>query len=213
VQRWNLGNSVQGRPIEGVRVDAAPLHTLFIGAFHGDEGISTQLLNAWLETQPLTSGVAVIPALNPDGLAANTRANARGVDLNRNWPTQNWEPSEAPYYGGPQPASEPETRLLMALIEANPIHTIVTVHSPYKVVNWDGPAEALAQAMSAANGYPAVASIGYPTPGSFGTWAGIERGIAVITLELPEDEPLDQVCQDNFPALAVALPTASIRAV
>lgn len=165
---------------------------------------------------PLLPPFVVLPVLNPDGLARGTRVNAHGVDLNRNYPTQNWqgEGKQTPYYEGPAPASEPETRALIAWItRLEPIRTIITVHTPYRVVNYDGPAKALAEEMAAHNGYPVVESIGYATPGSFGTYYGIERHIPVITLELPEDDPaktaqpatLTTVWEENQAALLAAL--------
>lgn len=63
----------------------------------------------------------------------------------------------------------------------------MTLHAPYKVVNYDGDAFEVAQKISDITGYPVEPSIGYPTPGSFGTWAGIEKKIPTITLELDEE--------------------------
>jgi len=60
----------------------------------------------------------LLPNLNPDGYAGRHRQNGRGVDLNRNFPSQ-WRPSGRPWdaeYSGPRPASEPETRIAMRLI-------------------------------------------------------------------------------------------------
>jgi protein MpaA len=89
------------------------------------------------------------------------------------------------YDPGAHPLSEPETQTLSRAIEQLRPSVIVAVHQPFKCVNWDGPAEALAQEMSAACGYPAVASVGYPTPGSFGSKYGVDLNLPVITLELP----------------------------
>ena len=199
--RQILAHSVQNRPIEGVFFGPETpvrLNTIFIGVFHGDEGNSADLLNRLIahfqsgqfvgdaidfEQRP----VLVIPVLNPDGLVARTRVNANQVDLNRNYPTPDWQVDnrDTPYYSGPSPASEPETQLVMSLIETYQPQKIVTVHCPYRVINFDGPAQPLAEAMAASSGYPVVASIGYPTPGSFGTYSGVERHIPVVTLELP----------------------------
>jgi protein MpaA len=218
--RKNLGYSVQNRPIEGVffgTMSPETLDTLFIGVFHGDEGISGALLERLIEAWTTDRFVdappdfarqpaLIVPVLNPDGLTVETRVNANGVDLNRNYPTPEWreENRDTPYYSGPSPASEPETRLVAELIERYRPRKIITVHSPYKVLNFDGPARPLAEAMAARSGYAVVEDIGYPTPGSFGTYAGKIRQIPVITLELPEDEPLDAVWKDNAASLEVA---------
>ena len=71
-------------------------------------------------------------------------------------------------------------------------------------MNFDGPAEDLAQALSQENGYKVEPSIGYPTPGSFGTYAGIERKIPTITLELPPTGE-ENVWSGNQSALVRAL--------
>ncbi|WP_373532124.1 M14 family zinc carboxypeptidase [Vampirovibrio sp.] len=207
--RCILSHSVQNRPIEGVFFGPSQpeqLNSLIIGVFHGDEAISGQLLTrfvAQLQAGQFAQApidfndqpTLIIPVLNPDGLAAGTRMNAHQVDLNRNYPTPDWQEDNlnTPYYSGKAAASEPETRLVMALIEQYQPQKILTVHSPYKVLNFDGPARAVADAMSEASGYEVVESIGYPTPGSFGTYAGKIRQIPVVTLELPPglDEPFD----------------------
>jgi protein MpaA len=216
-----LAYSVQSRPIEGIFFgpeSPITLDTLFIGVFHGDEGISAELLNAlvvlWEQGKAVEAPldfenrpVLVVPVLNPDGLAVETRVNANRVDLNRNYPTPEWEEcnQDGPYYSGKAPGSEPETRLVMELIERYSPKKIITVHSPYKVINFDGPARALADAMAAKSGYEVVEDIGYPTPGSFGTYAGKIRQISVVTLELPEDESLEQVWKDNASSLEAAV--------
>jgi protein MpaA len=222
-----LAHSVQRRPIDGVFFgpqDPERLDTLFIGAFHGDEEISTELLNRWIAhlkagqfaKAPIDFSqkpVLIIPALNPDGLLADTRTNANGVDLNRNYPTPEWkvENENTIYYSGEAAGSEPETQLVMRLIETYQPKKIVTVHSPYKVLNFDGPAKLLAEAMAKESGYSVVEDIGYPTPGSFGTYAGKIRQIPVVTLELPPNpdeeggEPLEQVWEDNRVSLETAI--------
>lgn len=146
-----------------------------------------------------------IPCLNPDGMKANTRTNANGVDLNRNFPTKNWgedgsaagEDASA-YYGGIAPASEIETKFVIDVIEEYKPEIILTLHAPYKVVNYDGPAKEIAEEISEIIGYPVEASIGYPTPGSFGTYCGVERNIPTITLELDEKIPVEELILPVF---------------
>jgi protein MpaA len=107
-------------------------------------------------------------------------------------------------YGGPSPASEPETRAVMRIIARYRPDRIVTIHSiglGRYCNNYDGPALTIARAMSRRNGYPVTANIGYPTPGSFGTWAGVERGISVVTLELPSTASPQRCWRDSRDAL------------
>ena len=82
--------------------------------------------------------------------------------------------------------------------------TIVALHSPFRVVNYDGAGRALAERMAARNGYGASGDIGYPTPGSFGTYYGVERDLEVITLEIPRMPP-EQAWSENREALLEAL--------
>ena len=151
------------------------------------------------------SNLLFIPCLNPDGLQNNTRTNANGVDLNRNFPTLNWGEdtsgagdNSSDYYGGSSAASEIETQFLIDTIKKYSPSLIITLHSPYKVVNYDGPAEEIAQKISKIINYPVEASIGYPTPGSFGTYCGVERQIPTITLELDEKIPVEDLIQPVF---------------
>lgn len=162
-----------------------------------------------ISTLPQGEGISpsllFIPCLNPDGMQNNTRTNANGVDLNRNFPTKNWgqDTSQAGnnpsnYYGGKSPASEIETKFVIDVIEKYKPTLILTLHAPYKVVNYDGPAEQIAQKISDIINYPVEASIGYPTPGSFGTYCGVERNIPTITLELDEEIPVEELVQPVF---------------
>lgn len=166
---------------------------LVIGCFHGDEPQGEYLINNYVKNFSNTK-VLFLPRLNKE----KTRVNQNGVDLNRNYPTQNWElTSKNEYYGGPSPASEEETRFIIDLVERYNPKVILTLHAPYKIVNYDGPKnknnldiiEKISQIMK----YPIEESIGYPTPGSFGTWAGIERQILTITLELDENIEIDKL--------------------
>ena len=72
------------------------------------------------------------------------------------------------------------------------------------MINFDGPALELARRMSKINHYPVTSDIGYPTPGSFGTYAGIEHNIPTITLELPR-QPIHKIWKDNIGALLEAI--------
>ena len=182
--------------------------TLIIGVFHGDEPQGKFLIEEYLKSTPQIDNKIFIPCLNPDGMTKNTRTNASGVDLNRNFPTKNWGLNQGEnatcddcttnYYGGRTPASEIETKFVVNIIEKYSPSLIITLHAPYKVVNYDGPAEIQAQKISNIIGYPIEASIGYPTPGSFGTYCGVERKIPTITLELDEKIPVENLIPPIF---------------
>lgn len=160
---------------------------LVIGCFHGDEPQGNFLIEAYLKNFPQTN-LAFIQCLNEYGFNNNIRVNENGVDLNRNFPTQNWVLAEKnEFYGGEAPASEKQTQFVINTVEKLNPKLILTLHAPYKVVNYDGDGLEIAQKISEIINYPVEPSIGYPTPGSFGTWAGIERKIPVITLELDEE--------------------------
>lgn len=171
---------------------------LVLGCMHGDEPQGEFLINEYLKINPNTK-LMFVPCVNPDGVRAKTRVNSRGVDINRNFPTENWELTERnEFFGGESPASEVETKFLVNLIEKYEPKLILTLHAPFKVVNYDGDALEVAQKISKIIGYPIEASIGYPTPGSFGTWAGIEKGIPTITLELDEEIDVKELVTPMF---------------
>lgn len=175
-----LGGSFSNNPV------------LVVGVVHGDEPQGEDLINRYLAANE--SGMLFIPSLNPDGKQLGTRTNSNGVDINRNFPTKNWELTEKDnYFGGETPASEIETKFLAEVIEEYKPRLILTLHTPYKIVNYDGPAKEVSEKISEIIGYPVEESIGYPTPGSFGTYAGVERNIPTITLEMDEEETIDSL--------------------
>lgn len=178
---------------------------LFIGVFHGDEPEGEEIIHNLISeinnnhNLMGNNRILFVPCLNPDGKEVQTRTNSNGVDLNRNFPTHNWKLSKEKdsYYSGISPASEIETKFIIEIIEEYKPNAIITLHSPYRVVNYDGPAKELAKIISKFNKYPVEESIGYPTPGSFGTFCGIERNIPTITLEFPDNTCIETLWADN----------------
>lgn len=187
--------------------------SIFIcGGFHGDEPKSVFVARRLVEflhddsSRAHTARWLVVPVVNPDGYDRRKRRNAHGVDLNRNFPTKNWVRGSprSRMFGGERPASEPETRAIIKAINRFRPQAIVSIHSiseGKECNNYDGPARRLAMAMSRRNGYPVRASMGYPTPGSFGAWAGVERHISTITLELPSRHSPKRCWEDNRAAI------------
>ena len=166
---------------------------LVIGVFHGDEPQGKFLIEDYINKNP-ESELYFIPCLNPDGMQMKKRTNASGVDLNRNFPTGNWEyTSHDEFFGGERPASEIETKFLIEVIKELKPKIILTLHAPFNVVNYDGDAKEISKKISAIIKYPVEENIGYPTPGSFGTYAGIENKIPAITLELDETCPVEEL--------------------
>ncbi len=168
---------------------------LIIGVVHGDETQGKFLIENYLvslqdKQSNSKNKLLFIPCLNPDGFALKTRQNANKIDINRNFPTKNWEKKfveKTEYYGGEFPASEIETKFIIEILEEFSPDLILTLHAPFKIVNYDGPAKEIAEKISKIIEYPVQGDIGYPTLGSFGTYAGIERNIPIITLELDEE--------------------------
>jgi protein MpaA len=183
-----IGRSVEGRPLVARRFGGAGTPLLVMGGIHGDEPASVDAVLDLLARFPAAPPVPIwlLPAANPDGLAAGRKNSARDVDLNRNFPARSFRVEHQPgYFPGPAPLSEPETRAIHDLIQREAIGAAVAVHAPFACVNYDGPAGAWAQAVSRACGWPARGDIGYPTPGSFGAWFGVDRALPVLTIELP----------------------------
>jgi protein MpaA len=210
-----VGRSALRRPILARRFGGEGAALVVVGGVHGDEPSSVAAaleLLVWLEQHPPETPVWVLPALNPDGVAAGTKNSARDVDLNRNFPAANFRVEHEPgYFPGPAPLSEPETAAFSALLDgAAPLAGVVAVHAPFACVNYDGPAEQWASRVSAACGWPARADIGYPTPGSLGSWLGRDRGLPVLTLELPPG-PYERFHAQAQAALRSALQTATNR--
>ena len=174
---------------------------LIIGVFHGDELQGEYLIKQFLDTvdsENIKNKILAVPCLNPDGKHYFTRQNANKIDLNRNFPTKNFEVTEdAQYYGGKTPASEIETKFVIDILDKYKPDFILTIHSPYRVVNYDGPAEKEAEKIAEITSYPVESDIGYPTPGSFGTYAGIEKNIPTVTLELTESDRFEKLWEDN----------------
>ncbi len=196
--RRTFGMSRPGAPLEVFGPGKGPVSCLVIAGQHGTEPESTVLLSSVLRTIPKGELLCpVVPALNPDGLARGTRCNASGVDLNRNFPTSDWSsrpvcyswnnenPRDTELSAGTGPVSEPETAALLKLVDELRPEYIISIHAPMECIDDPGPTP-LGKWLSGETGLPLVTDIGYPVPGSFGTWA-MENKIQLITFELPSD--------------------------
>lgn len=205
------GTTVIGAPLEFFPSASGATDLLLIAGIHGEEPDTTVILSKALRSLSAPpEHAALILAANPDGLARGTRGNAHGVDLNRNFPTRDWRPapvthrwtldveSDVALSPGSAPASEPETRALIALIERLAPRQLIALHGPLACL--DDPTDSpLARALSARTGLPVVPDVGYPTPGSLGTWAA-ERSLPIITWEFPPDA-IESLFHSHVPVL------------
>lgn len=204
---FSIGSSVKGRPITAYQFGSGASMVLYIGATHGDEKNSMAILQKWtnaLEASPdkipANRTIVVIPAINPDGVAANTRRNANNIDLNRNFPTADWqtqvtEPDshgQPTNTGGSAPLSEPESQALANYVQAKRPRLVMTYHSHAGVVeaNDAGDSDALGNTYALSAGYRAIPTyaIGntfdYSTTGAFEDWANQKLGVPAIVVEL-----------------------------
>jgi protein MpaA len=162
-----------------------------MGGVHGDEPEGVELAKKtleWLKTQS-PDDVApwiLIPCLNKDGFANQTRVNGRGVDLNRNYPSSDWQPAAAKerYNPGPQPMSEPEIQGVVELIETFRPRLVIHCHSWKPMIVYTGePGKKDSERLGQSSGYEVNADIGYPTPGSLGQYGWSDLKIPVICIE------------------------------
>jgi protein MpaA len=143
VHRVRLGRSARGRPIDALELGdpSARRKVLVVGCIHGDEtagiAVARRLAHG---TPPERADLWLLEDLNPDGVAAGTRQNGRGVDLNRNFPWH-WQPlgpRGTQQYAGTQALSEPESRIAHALIARLRPAITIWFHQPLAVVDDSG---------------------------------------------------------------------------
>ena len=138
------GHSVQGRPIRVIERDGprAGRTVLVVGCIHGTECAGEAVTRLLLRgPRPAAGRLLVIQDLNPDGHRLGVRTNARGVDLNRNFPSE-WRPIGRrgdPQYAGPHPLSEPETRFARLVVRRYRPDVSIWFHQPHDVVRASRP--------------------------------------------------------------------------
>ncbi len=212
-----LGNSQQNIPLVYAEFGSQKAHntTLIFAMVHGDEVTPLYLgikAAEWMQANgPLLRDerVVIAPLVNPDGFfkAHRTRVNANGVDLNRNFPTRDWDSkalhlwkakykSDKRRYPGSFARSEPETLFQEELIRLIKPQKIISIHAPLNFLDYDGPntlslfkfpKQYVHECLKLRSQLKAVSGGFYP--GSLGNYAGQERGIPTLTLELPTADP------------------------
>ncbi len=173
MRQVRLGSSVDGRPLTAfVLGDPQVGHPLLVvGDIHGSEPAGIAIAQRLIAERPSPRpAVWVIADLNPDGVAAHTRQNADGVDLNRNFP-YHWQPLYArgdQQYQGPRPLSEPESRIAYGLIRRLRPSVTIWFHQPLGLVDLSGGDPAIERRFAALVGLPVRRLTRYP--GSAPTW-------------------------------------------
>jgi N-acetylmuramoyl-L-alanine amidase len=187
--RLAVGRSVRGRPIRALRLGsaAAAKRVLVVGAVHGNEPAGKAVTRRLRRARP-PRGVALwlVDDLNPDGAAAGTRQNARGVDLNRNFPYR-WRAMGSPFdahHSGPRPLSEPESRAAARLIRRIRPAASIWYHQALRLVTRSARDPTLEALYARRSGLPHRRLPRYP--GTATSWQNRRfRGATAFVVELP----------------------------
>ncbi len=188
------GHSLEGHPISIFKTDIkADKHLFLLAGVHGDEVEGVYVLKElfnWLKNEHSLKDmpIIVIPILNVDGYRAQTRVNSHLVDLNRNLPTADWtaEKTQPKYNPGPKPLSEPENQFLVKMLDKYKPGMIISFHTWKPILNFNGNCKDIAEFLHGFNKYEMAGDIGYPTPGSLGTFGVEKYNCPVLTFECPE---------------------------
>ena len=203
------GTSLEGHPIPVFKTDIKASKYLYLMAgVHGDEVEGVYVLKelfSWLKNEHSLKDmpIVVLPILNVDGYRSQTRVNAHLVDLNRNLPTKDWTPTvtQAKYNPGPKPLSEPENQFLVKLLDKYKPGLIMSFHTWKPILNYNGNCRDIAEYLHLFNKYEMAGDIGYPTPGSLGTFGVEKYQTPVLTFECPElkthRESLKDIWKEN----------------
>jgi len=190
------GEPIFHRDYKSKRADAKKI--LVLSLIHGDEKQAGELGRFWLERLSkldARNSWRIIPIANPDGVNKNTRTNAKGVDLNRNFPTVDWSKEAVKYwekyaqksprrYPGTGPGSERETQCYLEHFEDYKPDFVVSIHTPLNVLDFDGPKLKIKPKFE----YLPWKSLG-TFPGSLGKYLWVERATPVLTTELKNSLP------------------------
>ena len=203
------GTSLEGHTIPVFKTDIKASKYLYLMAgVHGDEVEGVYVLKElfnWLKNEHSLKDmpIVVIPILNVDGYRAQSRVNAHLVDLNRNLPTKDWTPeqTQAKYNPGTKALSAVENQFLVKLLDKYKPGMIISFHTWKPILNFNGDCQDIAEYLHTFNKYEMAGDIGYPTPGSLGTFGVEEYNSPVLTFECPElkthRESLKDIWKEN----------------
>lgn len=206
---WDRGGKTAAEIATSPAAESKQLNILVIGLIHGDEHESGSLVRLWSErlTQFLPHNAwRMIPVMNPDGWKKSKRTNSRGVDLNRNFPTKDWESHAITHwerdmkknprrFPGKEAASEPETKCVLAQVEEFKPDFVISVHTPYGLLDLDGPrAGQLKGKLPLPLPWRRLGTL----PGSLGRYLWEERNLPVLTIELKGNETIAQKHRFEF---------------
>lgn len=183
-----IGRSVQGRAIKAWRLGEPARRgvptVVLLSTLHGDEGDTRQILAALRDGPPVVGvDLWVVPVVNPDGLARGTRSNARGVDLNRNFP-RGWVDLDGRYESGPRPASEPETRAVMTFLDRVRPDRLLSFHQPLLGVDTDSKRPGFAREVARRLRLPTTSlTCGGVCHGTMTGWFNARRPGVALTVE------------------------------
>jgi murein peptide amidase A len=200
-----LGRSTDGRPIVAYEIGdpAAKRRELVVGCIHGNETAGIAIARRLEQLVPHGgASLWIVPVLNPDGVAAGTRGNAHGVDLNRNFPYR-WKRLTGVYYSGPHALSEPESRIADHLIRR--IRPVVSIwfHQHLDVVDRSGGKVAVERRFARLVGMRLVRLT--REPGSAAGWENhVLHGSTAFVVELPPGE-LSPARVDRFAQAALVV--------
>jgi murein peptide amidase A len=211
-QRVVLGRSVDGRPIVAFEVGDrhSSLKELVVGCIHGNEAAGVAIARRLARASPRGVDLWLVPDLNPDGQAAGRRGNAHGVDLNRNFPWR-WQRLSGLFYSGPQPLSEPESRIADRLIRRLRPQISIWFHQHMRVVDQSGGNAAVERRFARLVGLPIVRLA--REPGSVVGWENHAfPGTTAFVVELPAGR-LSAASVSRFATAVLAIAPPARKAV
>lgn len=201
----------KGLPVPAFEFNNGGPEILILGGVHGDEieGViaAQELLKHFMISCPYKLNITLVPQFNYEGVIFKTRGNGNGVDLNRNLPTKDWSPEiKTPrYHPGSSPGSEKENQGLIGYLEKKKPVFVLSLHSWHPILNVNGDCRKVAEILSQKTNYKIDDSIGYPTPGCLGTFAGLERNLPTLTYEIERGLSAEKIIEVHVPAILESL--------